>query len=166
MVPSDFAPDEALALRPDGIFLSNGPGDPGAARYAIEGIKKLVGKRPIFGICLGHQLLAHGLGGKTYKLKFGHRGANHPVKNLKSGDIEITTQNHGFAVDWGSMNERELELTHINLNDQTVEGFQHRELPIFCVQYHPEASAGPHDSDYLFAEFIDLMMMERLGAKR
>jgi carbamoyl-phosphate synthase small subunit len=111
----------------------------------------------MFGICLGHQLLALALGGKTYKLKFGHRGANHPVKNLLTNEIEITTQNHGFAVDWSSMDERSLELTHINLNDQTVEGFRHRELPIFCVQYHPEASPGPHDSDYLFRDFIELM---------
>ncbi|MFQ5798239.1 MAG: glutamine-hydrolyzing carbamoyl-phosphate synthase small subunit [Bacteroidota bacterium] len=166
VVPSHFPAEETLALKPDGIFLSNGPGDPDAVKYAIEDIKKLIGKRPIFGICLGQQLLAHALGGKTFKLKFGHRGANHPVKNLKSGDIEITTQNHGFAVDWGSMNERAVELTHINLNDQTVEGFRHRELSIFCVQYHPEASAGPHDSDYLFAEFIDLMHMDRMRTAR
>jgi carbamoyl-phosphate synthase small subunit len=157
VVPSDTSAEKVLEMNPDGIFLSNGPGDPAATRYAIKTIRKLVEKKPMFGICLGHQLLALALGGKTYKLKFGHRGANHPVKNLLTNEIEITTQNHGFAVDWSSMDERSVELTHINLNDQTVEGFRHRELPIFCVQYHPEASPGPHDSDYLFRDFIELM---------
>jgi carbamoyl-phosphate synthase small subunit len=157
VVPSDTSAEQALEMNPDGIFLSNGPGDPAATKYAIKTIRKLVEKKPMFGICLGHQLLALALGGKTYKLKFGHRGANHPVKNLLTNEIEITTQNHGFAVDWSSMDERSVELTHINLNDQTVEGFRHRELPIFCVQYHPEASPGPHDSDYLFRDFIELM---------
>ncbi len=160
VVPAQYSAEDALNLNPDGIFLSNGPGDPEAVTYAIEIIKKLIGKKPIFGICLGHQLLSLALGGKTYKLKFGHRGANHPVKNLLTSDIEITCQNHGFAVDWDSLDERNIELTHINLNDQTVEGFRHRELPIFCVQYHPEASPGPHDSDYLFANFIALMQRE------
>ncbi|HTR82813.1 MAG TPA: glutamine-hydrolyzing carbamoyl-phosphate synthase small subunit [Bacteroidota bacterium] len=157
VVPASYTAEEILAMNPDGIFLSNGPGDPDAVKYAILNLKKLIGSKPMFGICLGHQLLALALGGKTYKLKFGHRGANHPVKNLQTNEIEITSQNHGFAVDWKTMDRSKVELTHINLNDQTVEGFQHKELPLFCVQYHPEASPGPHDSDYLFAKFIALM---------
>ena len=157
VVPSDFSAEEALAVNPDGIFLSNGPGDPAAVTYAIENIKRLIGAKPIFGICLGHQLLAHALGGKTFKLKFGHRGANHPVKNLLTNEIEITSQNHGFAVDPESLDASEIEITHVNLNDGTNEGFRHRHLPIFCVQYHPEASPGPHDSDYLFRQFIGMM---------
>ena len=144
-------------MKPDGIFLSNGPGDPAAVGVAIRNIAALAGKIPIFGICLGHQLLALALGGKTYKLKFGHRGGNHPVKNLLTGKIEITSQNHGFAVDPASLDPSAVEITHVNLYDQTNEGFRHRKLPIFSVQYHPEASPGPHDSDYLFAEFITMM---------
>lgn len=162
VVPSNFSAEEVLSMNPDGIFLSNGPGDPEAVKYAILNIKKLLGKKPIFGICLGHQLLALALGGKTYKLKFGHRGGNHPVKNLLTNEIEITSQNHGFAVDPDSLNPAEIEITHVNLNDNTNEGFRHRDLPLFCVQYHPEASPGPHDSDYLFRRFIDLMREKML----
>ena len=157
VVPSHFTAADLLAMNPDGIFLSNGPGDPDAVKYAIENIKILLDKRPIFGICLGHQLLALALGGRTYKMKFGHRGINHPVKNLITGEIEITSQNHGFAVGPDSLPARDLEITHVNLNDGTNEGFRHRELPVFCVQYHPEASPGPHDSDYLFRQFITSM---------
>ncbi len=157
VVPAGFPSADVLAMKPDGVFLSNGPGDPAAVAVAIRNIGALVGKVPIFGICLGHQLLALALGGKTYKLKFGHRGGNHPVKNLLTGKIEITSQNHGFAVDPGSLDPATLEVTHVNLYDRTNEGFRHRDLPLFSVQYHPEASPGPHDSDYLFADFIALM---------
>lgn len=143
-------------FRPDGLFLSNGPGDPAAVAHAIETIRSLAREVPIFGICLGHQLLALAFGAKTYKMKFGHRGANHPIKNLLTGKVEITSQNHGFAVEAASMPD-ELELTHINLNDNTVAGFRHKRYPIFCVQYHPEASPGTHDSDYLFERFIEAM---------
>ncbi len=161
VVPALFSAQDVLAMNPDGIFLSNGPGDPAAVTVAVKNIANLVGRKPVFGICLGHQLLGLALGGKTFKLKFGHRGANHPVKNLLSGKIEITSQNHGFAVDPGSLNPREIEITHVNLNDGTNEGFRHRRLPVFSVQYHPEASPGPHDSDYLFRDFITMM---RTGA--
>lgn len=157
VVPSSFTAEQTLALNPDGIFLSNGPGDPEAVGYAIRTIRQLLGAKPIFGICLGHQLLALALGGKTFKLKFGHRGANHPVKNLLTDTIEITSQNHGFAVDPDSLDAGVVEITHLNLNDGTNEGLRHRSLPIFSVQYHPEASPGPHDSDYLFANFIATM---------
>ncbi|KAB2880068.1 glutamine-hydrolyzing carbamoyl-phosphate synthase small subunit [bacterium] len=153
--PSKTKAEEILKINPDGVFLSNGPGDPEAVDYVIPEIKKLIGKKPIFGICLGQQLAGIALGAHTYKLKFGHRGANHPVKNLETGVIEITSQNHGFTVDPKSLNEREIELTHFNLYDGTLEGFRHKELPIFSVQYHPEASPGPHDSDYLFNKFMD-----------
>jgi carbamoyl-phosphate synthase small subunit len=163
VVPSTYSAEQILAMSPDGIFLSNGPGDPAAVRYAINNIKMLLGKKPIFGICLGHQLLALALGGKTFKLKFGHRGANHPVKNLMNNEIEITSQNHGFAVDPQSLDPATIEITHVNLNDGTNEGFRHRELPIFSVQYHPEASPGPHDSDYLFSSFMELMERESVG---
>ncbi|MBM2844813.1 MAG: carbamoyl-phosphate synthase, small subunit [Bacteroidetes bacterium] len=157
VVPTDYPAEEVLARDPDGIFLSNGPGDPAAVKVAIQNVKKLIGKKPIFGICLGHQILALALGARTFKLKFGHRGGNHPVKNLLTQAIEITSQNHGFAVDPQSLDPRSIEITHINLNDNTNEGFRHKDLPLFCVQYHPEASPGPHDSDYLFRDFISMM---------
>lgn len=156
IVPSRTPPHEILSMEPDGVFLSNGPGDPAAVAYAVESVRTLIGKKPIFGICLGHQILGLALGGTTYKLKFGHRGANQPVKDLRTGKVEITSQNHGFAVDAESLG-KEVEVTHINLNDNTVEGLRHREHPVFSVQYHPEASPGPHDSSYLFGEFIKLM---------
>jgi len=157
VVPAATAAEEILALKPDGVFLSNGPGDPAPVQYAVRTIQSLLGKKPIFGICLGHQLLGLAMGGKTYKLKFGHRGANHPVKNLGTGKIEITSQNHGFCVDLDSLKDKDVQLTHINLNDQTLEGFRCRSIPAFCVQYHPEASPGPHDSNYLFQSFVKLM---------
>ena len=166
VVPASFPAEKVLELQPDGIFLSNGPGDPSAVRYGIENIKKLVGKKPIFGICLGHQILALALGGKTFKLKFGHRGANHPVKNLLTSEIEITSQNHGFAVDPDSLNSVLIEITHVNLNDGTNEGLRHRELPVFSVQYHPEASPGPHDSDYLFDQFMSMIEQQHAPAVR
>jgi carbamoyl-phosphate synthase small subunit len=156
VLPGTAKAADVLAQKPDGIFLSNGPGDPAAVGYAIQTVKELLGKRPIFGICLGHQLLGLAMGGKTFKLKFGHRGANHPVLNQRTGQVEITTQNHGFCVDINSLS-RDVELTHINLNDRTLEGMRHKKLPLFSVQYHPEASAGPHDSSYLFGEFCRLM---------
>jgi len=157
VVPATWSAEQILARRPDGVFLSNGPGDPGAVEYAVEAIRKLVGRTPIFGICLGHQLLGLALGGKRFKLKFGHRGANHPVKDLVTGKIAITSQNHGFALDADSLADKCVDITHINLNDNTVEGFAHRELPIFSVQYHPEASPGPHESTHLFERFARLM---------
>ncbi len=152
--PADAKAEDILAINPDGIFLSNGPGDPALLDYAVDTIKGLLGKKPIFGICLGHQLLARSLGGTTFKLKFGHRGANHPVKDLRTGKVEITSQNHGFAVDPKSLDQKTVEVTHINLNDQTVAGLRHRTLPAYSVQYHPEASPGPKDSHYLFEEFL------------
>ncbi len=155
--PATTPAEEILAKRFDGVMLSNGPGDPEPVTYAQENIRKLIGKVPIFGICLGHQLLGLALGGKTYKLKFGHRGGNHPVKDLRSGRVEITAQNHGFAVEPSSLSENDVEYTHINLNDQTLEGFRHRREPVLAVQYHPEAAPGPHDSFYLFGDFVKLM---------
>lgn len=157
VVPANTKADEILAMNPDGIFLSNGPGDPDAVKYAIETIKQLIGKKPMFGICLGHQLISLALGANTFKLKFGHRGANHPVQNKISDTNEITSQNHGFAVELDSLLKSGAELTHVNLNDMTVEGLQVKDEKVFCVQYHPEAGPGPHDADYLFKQFIDLM---------
>jgi carbamoyl-phosphate synthase small subunit len=155
--PATAPASDLLAAGPDGVFLSNGPGDPAVLSYAIDNAKQLIGgDLPVFGICLGHQILSLALGGSTYKLKFGHRGANHPVKDLDSGKVEITSQNHGFAVDPSSL-PSDVRVTHVNLYDGTVEGLRHEHKPVFCVQYHPEASPGPHDADYLFKQFIDEM---------
>ena len=156
VVPAKTTAEEILAAEPDGVFLSNGPGDPMPVDYAIETIQGLMGKKPLFGICLGHQLLGLALGGKTFKLKFGHRGANQPVKHLETDRVEITSQNHGFCVDIDSL-PNSVDVTHINLNDDTLEGIQHREYPVFSVQYHPEASPGPHDASYLFSRFTKMM---------
>ena len=157
VVPAQTSAEDVLAMEPDGVFLSNGPGDPEPIGYAVENIQKLIGRVPIFGICLGHQLCGLALGGKTFKLKFGHHGSNHPVKNLLTEQVEITAQNHGFCVDPESLPSSKVEITHINLNDNTNEGMRHKSLPLFSVQYHPEASPGPHDSHYLFTQFTDLM---------
>ncbi len=154
--PANVKPEEILAEDPDGVFLSNGPGDPEGVPYAIKTVEQLLGKKPVFGICLGLQILTLALGGKTYKLKFGHHGANHPVKELATGKVEITSQNHGFAADIDSL--KNVELTHLNLNDETVEGFRCNDIPAFAVQYHPEASPGPHDSRYLFDNFRKLIL--------
>ncbi len=157
VVPALTPADDVLALKPDGVFLSNGPGDPEPLRTQIDNIRRLIGKAPIFGICLGHQVLGLALGGRTYKMKFGHRGANHPVLNKITQRVEITSHNHGFAVDPDSLSTNDIEITHLNLNDNTLEGFRHRREPVFCVQYHPEAAPGPHDSHYLFDDFTKLM---------
>ena len=157
VVPARTSVADVLALKPDGVFLSNGPGDPEPVEYAVENIRKLLGRVPIFGICLGHQLCGLALGGKTFKLKFGHHGSNHPVKNLRTERVEITAQNHGFCVDPDSLAASDVEITHVNLNDHTNEGMRHRSLPLFSVQYHPEASPGPHDARYLFDDFVTMM---------
>ncbi|MFQ5778899.1 MAG: glutamine-hydrolyzing carbamoyl-phosphate synthase small subunit [Terriglobia bacterium] len=164
VVPALTSAEDVLAMKPDGVFLSNGPGDPEPCTYGVEAVRRLAGRVPLFGICLGHQIIGLALGGKTYKLKFGHHGANHPVKNLESGKVEITAQNHGFAVDPDSLSAADVELTHMNLNDSTLEGLRHRSLPLFSVQYHPEASPGPHDSHYLFPHFVK--KMEEFGKSR
>ena len=161
VIPARTSSDDVLSLKPDGVFLSNGPGDPEPIGYAIENIRRLVGRVPIFGICLGHQLCGLALGGRTYKLKFGHHGSNHPVMNLLTRKVEITAQNHGFCVDPESLPTREVEVTHVNLNDHTNEGIRHKSLPLFSVQYHPEASPGPHDSRYLFGTFVEMMGQQK-----
>jgi carbamoyl-phosphate synthase small subunit len=160
VVPATMPAEEVLVMNPDGVFLSNGPGDPEPVTYAIENIKKILGKKPIFGICLGQQLLGLALGGKTYKLKFGHHGGNQPIMDLTTRKVEIAAENHGFAVDMETVKDK-VVMTHMNLNDRTCEGFQHKTLPAFSVQYHPEASPGPHDSRYLFQRFVDMMEKER-----
>lgn len=157
VVPATASAQEILDLKPNGIMLSNGPGDPAALPYIVNTVQGLIGKLPIFGICLGHQMLGQAFGGKTYKLKFGHHGGNQPVKDLKTGKVAISVQNHGFCVDIDTLNKKELEITHINLNDQTLEGMRHKKLPIFSVQFHPESCPGPKDAEYLFKKFIELM---------
>ncbi len=157
VVPAKTKADQIRKLRPDGILLSNGPGDPQGIPYVVNTIKEFIGKMPIFGICLGHQIIGLALGGTTYKLKFGHHGGNHPVKDLCTGKVAITVQNHGFCVDIDSLNKKEIEITHINLNDNTLEGMRHRRFPLFSVQFHPEASPGPQDAQCLFGKFIDML---------
>ncbi|HWW23462.1 MAG TPA: glutamine-hydrolyzing carbamoyl-phosphate synthase small subunit [Edaphobacter sp.] len=157
VVPAKTSAEDVLAMNPDGVFFSNGPGDPEPLDYAIENVQKLQGKAPMFGICLGHQIFGLALGGKTYKLKFGHHGGNHPIMNHQTGKVEITAQNHNFAVDPASLDEKTVEKTHTNLNDQTLAGLKHKTDPMFSVQYHPEASPGPHDSHYLFKDFRKMM---------
>lgn len=165
VVPAATSANDILALKPDGVLLSNGPGDPDPVQYAVKAIRDLIGRVPIFGICLGHQLLAIAAGGKTYKLKFGHRGGNHPVIDLQTRKVEITSHNHGFAVDPDSLNISALDVTHINLNDQTVEGFSLRNAPAFGIQYHPEASPGPHDALYMFDRFAGMMRSWQKGGR-
>ena len=157
VVPALTSSEDVLSLKPDGVFLSNGPGDPAPLQEEAKNVRRLFGEIPIFGICLGHQVLGLACGGRTYKLKFGHRGSNHPVMNMATRKVEITAHNHGFAVDPDSLPASDVELTHWNLNDQTLEGFRHRSMPVFSVQYHPEASPGPHDSHYLFDQFVKMM---------
>ena len=157
VMPATATSKEILDHKPHGVLLSNGPGDPAALPYIVKTVQELIGNVPIFGICLGHQMLGQALGGKTYKLKFGHHGGNQPVKDIKTGKVAITVQNHGFCVDIDTLNKKEVEITHINLNDQTLEGMRHNKLPIFSVQFHPESSPGPHDAEYLFANFTEMM---------
>jgi len=165
-VPASTTASQILEMKPDGVFLSNGPGDPAAVPYVVETVRQLIGKKPLFGICLGHQILGQALGGVTSKLKFGHRGGNHPVLDLQTRKIEITSQNHGFIVDIDSLNQDDVTLTHLNLNDRTLEGLRHVKHPVFSVQYHPENSPGPHDSDYLFSRFRELVEKGEWQSKR
>jgi carbamoyl-phosphate synthase small subunit len=161
VVPAATSPDGILQHKPDGLMLSNGPGDPAAVPYVVDTVRALMEKLPIFGICLGHQMLGQALGGKTFKLKFGHHGGNHPVRDVKTGKVAITVQNHGFCVDIDTLNKKDIELTHLNLNDQTLEGMRHKKLPVFSVQFHPEAAPGPHDAAYLFGQFVKLMSKKK-----
>lgn len=163
--PADTTFEQMMAVKPDGVFLSNGPGDPAAVPYVIKTVKKLIGQLPIFGICLGHQILGLALGGRTYKLKFGHHGANHPVKDLLDNRVSITSQNHGFCVDLDSLNSDEVEMMDVNLNDRTVEGLRHKKFPVYSIQYHPESCPGPHDAEYLFDSFIDSMKKHKNKSK-
>jgi len=161
VVPASTSPAEILSVKPDGLMLSNGPGDPAAVPYVVDTARALLEKLPIFGICLGHQMLGQAFGGKTFKLKFGHHGGNHPVRDVETGKVAITVQNHGFCVDIDTLNKKEIELTHLNLNDQTLEGMRHKKLPVFSVQFHPEAGPGPHDASYLFENFVKLMLKKK-----
>jgi carbamoyl-phosphate synthase small subunit len=157
VVPAQTTVKEILAMNPDGVLLSNGPGDPSAVPYVVDTVKGLLGLVPLFGICLGQQMLGQALGGKTFKLKFGHHGGNHPVKDLLTGKVAITVQNHGFCVDIDSLPKKDLEITHMNLNDRTLEGIRHKKLPVFSLQFHPEAAPGPHDAQYLFGKFVGML---------